>query len=202
MRDAYCGLSKSKIQNLSSTSIGDPKSEISKDEAIKLLTNANENYLQAAKCIAARNTQEAEQKLKEAASQYETILANGFKHGQIYYNLGNTYYRTGELGKAVLNYRKAQRLMPRNTDLDANLKLVKNSIEDKELPNEIPVVLRRIFFWFFLLSGNELIVAARVPLRSVHDVGFLLNYSQIRMAQEIDDRFFCWFIYCGSIAWD
>src|SRR3990167_2241661 len=51
IRDAYCGLSKSEIRN--------PKSEISKDEAIKLFTNANENYLQAAKCIAARNNQEA-----------------------------------------------------------------------------------------------------------------------------------------------
>ncbi len=160
MRSAECGMPKSEIQNLSSTQIGEPKSEISRDEAIKLFTNANENYLQAAKCIAAKNNQEADQKLKEAATQYETILANGFEHGQIYYNLGNTYYRRGELGKAVLNYRKAQRLMPRNADLDANLKLVKNSIEDKELPNEIPVVLRRIFFWFFLLNGKELIVAA------------------------------------------
>src|SRR3990167_1234739 len=160
MRIVECGMPKSETQNLSSTQIGDPKSKISRDEAIKIFTNANENYLQAAKCIAAKNNQEADQKLKEAATQYETILANGFEHGQIYYNLGNTYYRRGEVGNAVLNYRKAQRLMPRNADLDANLKLVKNSIEDKELPNEIPVVLRRTFFWFFLLNGRELIVAA------------------------------------------
>src|SRR3989304_4009660 len=160
IRDAFCGSSKSEIQNLSSTQTGEPKSNISRDEAIKLFTDANEKYLQAAKNIAARNNQEAEIKLKEAASQYETILTHGYKHGQIFYNLGNTYYRTGELGKSILNYRKAQRLMPRNADLDANLKLVKNSIEDKELPNEIPVVLRRIFFWFFLLNGKELIVAA------------------------------------------
>jgi len=160
MWSAECGMPKSETQNLSSTQIGDPKSKISRDGAIKIFTNANENYLQAAKCIAAKNNQEADQKLKEAATQYETILANGFEHGQIYYNLGNTYYRRGELGKSVLNYRKAQRLMPRNADLDANLKLVKNSIEDKELPNEVPVVLRRIFFWFFLLNGKELIVAA------------------------------------------
>src|SRR3990167_8593108 len=66
----------------------------------------------------------------------------------------------GELGRAILNYRKAQRLIPRNADLNANLRLAKNSTEDKELPNEIPVVIRRIFFWFFLLSVNELIVAA------------------------------------------
>jgi tetratricopeptide (TPR) repeat protein len=155
-----CGSSKSEIQNLSSTSIGDPKSNISRDEAIKLFTDANEKYLQAAKNIAAKNNQEAELKLKEAASQYETILTHGFEHGQIYYNLGNTYYRKGELGRAILNYRKAQRLIPRNADLHANLRLAKNSTEDKELPNEIPVVIRRMFFWFFLLSVNELIVVA------------------------------------------
>ena len=139
---------------------GEPKSKISRDEVIKLFTNANENYLQAAKGIAARNNQEADQKLKEAALQYETILTHGFEHGQIYYNLGNTYYRKGELGRAILNYRKAQRLIPRNADLHANLSMAKNSTEDKELPNEIPVVIRKMFFWFFLLSVNELIVAA------------------------------------------
>ncbi|MEK7749399.1 MAG: hypothetical protein AAB277_00295, partial [Planctomycetota bacterium] len=83
-----CGSSKSEIQNLSSTSIGDQKSNISRDEAVKLFTDANEKYLQAAKNIAAKNNQEAELKLKEAASQYETILTHGFEHGQIYYNLG------------------------------------------------------------------------------------------------------------------
>ena len=167
IRDAFCGSSKSEIQNLSSTQIGEPKSKIqnpkskiSRDAAIKLFTDANEKYLQAAKNIAARNNQEAEIKLKEAVSQYETILTDGFEHGQIFYNLGNTYYRMGELGRAILNYRKAQRLIPRNADLNANLRLAKNSTEDKELPNEIPLVIRRMFFWFFLLSVNELIVAA------------------------------------------
>ncbi|MDO8142384.1 MAG: hypothetical protein Q6358_12870, partial [Candidatus Brocadiales bacterium] len=160
MQIVECGAQKSKIQNLSSTQTGDPKSEMARDEAIKLFTDANEKYLQAAKCITARNNQEAELKLKEAASQYETILTHGFGHGQIYYNLGNTYYRKGELGRAILNYRKAQRLIPRNADLNANLRLAKNSTEDKELPNEAPVVVRRIFFWFFLLNGNELILLA------------------------------------------
>jgi len=152
IQNAHCGLPKSEIRN--------PKSEISSDAAIKLFTDANEKYLQATKFIAAKNIQEAEQKLKDAALQYETILTSGFKNGQIYYNLGNTYYRQGELGKAILNYRRAGRLMPRNADLDANLRLVKGSIEDKELSNEIPVAIRRIFFWFFLLNQNELTIVA------------------------------------------
>lgn len=149
---ANCELPKSEIRN--------PKSEISRDVAVKLFTDANEKYQLAAKFIAAKNIQEADQKLKEAASHYEAILAGGFKNGQIYYNLGNTYYRQGELGKAILNYRRAGQLMPRNADLNANLRLAKGSTEDKELSNEIPIAVRRIFFWFFFLNQNELAIIA------------------------------------------
>ncbi|MCF6155121.1 MAG: tetratricopeptide repeat protein [Candidatus Brocadia sp.] len=145
IQNAHCGLMKS---------------EISSDDAIKLFTDANEKYQLAAKFVASKNIQEAEQKLKEATLQYEAILARGFKNGQIYYNLGNTYYRQGELGKAILNYRRAEQLIPRNADVDTNLRLIKGSIEDKELSNGVPVAIRRIFFWFFLLNQNELSIVA------------------------------------------
>ncbi|MBE7444778.1 MAG: tetratricopeptide repeat protein [Planctomycetia bacterium] len=152
MRSADCGLPKSEVQ--------DPKDRISRDAAIKLFTDANEEYLQATKFIASKKTQEADQHLKEAVLQYETILAGGFKNGQIYYNLGNTYYRQGELGKAIVNYQRAKRFMPRNADLDANLRLVKRSTEDREFTTEIPVVIRRIFFWYILLNQDELFIVA------------------------------------------
>ncbi len=152
LHTANCESLESETKNL--------KSEISRDEVIRLFTDANGKYLQAAQLIASKDIQGASQKLDEAALRYETILANGFQNGQVYYNLGNTYYRLGELGKAILNYRKAQRFIPRSTDLDANLKLVKSHTEDKELSNEAPVVVRKIFFWFFLLNQNELAIGA------------------------------------------
>ncbi len=133
---------------------------ITRDEAITLFTDANNKYQQAAKFIAAKNNQGASQALAEATTEYETVLANGFRHGQIYYNLGNTYYRQGELGKAIVNYRKARRLLPRNADIVANLKLAKYSTEDKEFSNEVPAVIRGILPWFFLLNQNELMCCA------------------------------------------
>lgn len=132
----------------------------SRNEVVKLFTDANEKHLQSAKLIAANNNQEASQKLDEAALQYETLLTHGFKNGQVYYNLANTYYRQGERGKAIVNYRRAQRLMPRNAEIDTNLRLVKNSTEDKELSQETPKAIQRIFFWFFLLNPNELAIVA------------------------------------------
>ncbi len=48
----------------------------------------------------------------EAIKQYDGILKSGWESGNLYYNLGNCYFKKGELGKAILNYEKARRLIP------------------------------------------------------------------------------------------
>ena len=69
-------------------------------------------------------------KYEEAAKILEGLLSNGLHSGNIYYNLGNCYVKAGHLGKAVLSYERAKRLIPRDSDLNANLRyalsLVKN----------------------------------------------------------------------------
>lgn len=172
---AQCESPESEIQN--------PKSKISKGEAVKLFADANENYLQAMKLLATKNTAEADRHLREATAQYETMLTGGFKNGQVYYNLGNTYYRRGELGKAIVNYRRATQFIPRNADLDANLRLAKGATEDKELSTEIPVVVKRIFFWLFLLNRNELSIVAvslYIALMIVLFVSNIRKYAWLR----------------------
>lgn len=56
---------------------------------------------------------------------YESLLAAGVHDGAVYYNLGNAYFEAKNLGKALLNYRRAQALMPRDGDLNANLARVR-----------------------------------------------------------------------------
>ncbi|WP_010584181.1 tetratricopeptide repeat protein [Schlesneria paludicola] len=58
---------------------------------------------------------------RESAHILESILADGYVNGAVYYNLGNAYYRTGEFGRAILNYRKAVPYRPRDPYLTANL---------------------------------------------------------------------------------
>ena len=58
---------------------------------------------------------------RESAAVLESILADGFRNGALYYNLGNAYYRAGEYGRAILNYRKAKPYRPRDPYLSANL---------------------------------------------------------------------------------
>lgn len=132
----------------------------SKDKAIELFTKANGEYETAARLLSEKKDNAAREAFARAAALYEQILESGFKSGQIYYNLGNAYYRQGSLGLAILNYRRGQKLMPRNEDIKANLKLVKEEIKDKEKKNEVPKVVQALLFWYFMLNVNEATVLA------------------------------------------
>jgi tetratricopeptide (TPR) repeat protein len=56
-----------------------------------------------------------------AAREYEQILLAGRASGNLYFNLGNAYFKAGERGNAILNYERARHLIPADPDLAANL---------------------------------------------------------------------------------
>ncbi|MDD4918062.1 MAG: tetratricopeptide repeat protein [candidate division Zixibacteria bacterium] len=60
-----------------------------------------------------------------AAGAYEDILKSGTASAQLYYNLGNAYFKQGDVGRAVLNYLRAQRLDPRDEDIRHNLEFAR-----------------------------------------------------------------------------
>jgi len=58
---------------------------------------------------------------RESAKLLESIVSDGFRSGVVFYNLGNAYYRAGDFGRAILNYRKAKPYRPSDVLLEANL---------------------------------------------------------------------------------
>ena len=80
-------------------------------------------------------------KISEAVEIYESILQNGYVSGPLYYNLGNSYYRGGNVPRAILNYERALRFMPADDDLRHNVQLANMVITDKIEP--VP----RLFLW-------------------------------------------------------
>ncbi len=69
---------------------------------------------------------------KKAIDLYESIFKSGQVSGPLYFNLGNSYFKTGELGKAIVNYERAKQLMPRDPDLLANLKFALSNVKNEE----------------------------------------------------------------------
>ncbi len=67
----------------------------------------------------------------KAVAAYEEILRAGKESGALYYNLGNSYFKKGNLGKAVLNYERARRLIPRDSDLNFNLEYARQLVEQR-----------------------------------------------------------------------
>ena len=70
---------------------------------------------------------------QQAISDYEALLKQGAS-AEIYYNLGNAYYRTENITRAVLNYERALLFSPGDRDIRFNLQLAQSKTIDKIIP--------------------------------------------------------------------
>jgi tetratricopeptide (TPR) repeat protein len=63
----------------------------------------------------------------EAAKGYELVLADKVYSPEIFFNLGNAYFKAGDSARALLNYRRAWYFIPGDPDLRANMQLAAKS---------------------------------------------------------------------------
>ena len=75
-----------------------------------------------------------DEKYQEAVNEYMKILNTGYENGAIYFNLGNAYYKLGNIGKAILYYEKAKKIFHNDEDINNNLKLANLYVADKITP--------------------------------------------------------------------
>lgn len=68
---------------------------------------------------------------RKAAALYEQVLNENEPSAEVYYNLGNTYYRSGSIGLAILNYERAQKINPSDEDIRYNLKIARGKTVDQ-----------------------------------------------------------------------
>lgn len=83
----------------------------------------------------------AQEMYAEAIDLYEQILAVKYQSAELYFNLGNAYFKQGEIPSAILNYEKAKKLKPNDEDIDFNLNVANTKIVDKIEP--VP----ELFLW-------------------------------------------------------
>lgn len=76
------------------------------------------------------NTLYAQKNYDAAVQQYETVLQTQGQSAELYYNMGNAYYRTGEIARAILNYNRALLLKPNYDDAAFNLQIAQKKVVD------------------------------------------------------------------------
>lgn len=91
---------------------------------------------------------------QEAIKGYVKLIRSGQGGGQIHYNLGNTYFRANQLGRAILEYERALLLMPRDPDLNFNLSHARDQTRDAI--EESRGSIETTFFWLKSFSFSEL----------------------------------------------
>jgi tetratricopeptide (TPR) repeat protein len=68
---------------------------------------------------------------EKAADMYRKIIDEGYESAEIYYNLGNTHYKLGNIAETIVYYERALKLAPDDRDVTENLKIAKFSLIDK-----------------------------------------------------------------------
>ena len=104
-------------------------------------------------------------RFQEAIDNYTTLLESGRSNAALFYDLGNAWFRLGNLGKAILNYERALALDPRHPEAQANLRLARDEARSLELEkgrieryvsfgsSNQYTIAASIAFWLTLLAG-------------------------------------------------
>ena len=105
--------------------------------------------------------------------EFETILSNQKESPELYYNLGNSYYRIGNISGAIWSYESCLKLMPAHKNAIYNLKLANLKVIDKlDMPS--PPIYLDLYFnimdwlsfsgWFQLLLFMLLLISSLVTI--------------------------------------
>ncbi len=77
------------------------------------------------------NQQYINEEFELAIETYESVLDSGYEAAELYFNLGNAYFKSHKLTPAILNYERAALLSPNDEDIAFNLELARTYVIDK-----------------------------------------------------------------------
>ena len=125
--------------------------KLSDEQLYSLFSRANEAFRQAHSIP--DNSNKAIKLYEEAILIYEKIISEGhIQNSKLYYNLGNAYLLKSDLGEAILNYRRAEKLDSADTNIQKNLAFARSRRVDKVNLETEKRVLHTLFFWHYDFS--------------------------------------------------
>ncbi len=104
------------------------------------------------------NPSEARAAFRTAAEQYQLLLDAGVRNGKLFYNLGNAYFESGDLGRAIANYRRAQEFIPGDGRLEHNLRYARSLRSNQIESTGQRAFWKTLFFWHYQSAFRTRIV--------------------------------------------
>ena len=125
------------------------------------------------------NTLYKEGKYQEAVKLYEDIVASKNVSSELYYNLGNGYYKVNKVAACIYNYEKSIQLDPLNQDAQNNLIIAKRLTLDRieELPKSVFQKLNKNFLQKFTYNTWAVIVVFLSFLVSFLFLSYYFSYA-------------------------
>ena len=145
-----------------------PEGRADMESATALFQKGNESY--------------EEGNFDQAIEEYQKVLDQGIRNSKVFYNLGNAYFRKNQLGKAILNYRRALSLDPRDEDSIANLRFAKLFTLDKIEEQTVNPLVNLLHWFLDLWSMDELTILASLSYSLSIGFGILILFTRSKRA--------------------
>ena len=144
--------------------------------------------------FAKANQDFAQGNFKEAITGYEALVRTGQWNANLFYDLGNAYFRTRDFGRAILNYERALALDNHHPEATANLQIARDEARALELQ---PIKLER---YLQFTSINQYTIAAAVALwLGIFGIVAAI-FARRRSAALISLSILC-LLVCGAAVW-
>lgn len=106
---------------------------------------------------------------------FQEIVESGIRSATVYFNLGNAYFKNGEIGRAIACYRRAQVLSPLDKDVKANLEVARALISiDGQISGYQSSAGSRSIFWPLSFAQNARVCYMLAYLVACSVVGAIL----------------------------
>lgn len=131
---------------------------LGKTEIADLFSQAKSIFHQADR-LAVKNPDKAKDLYLKSIMRFERIIKEGKIHnGKLYYNIANAYFRVKDIGRAILNYRRAMEYMPDDPNLRQNLNYAREKRLDKIEERQKTRIFKTLFFFHYDLSTKTRII--------------------------------------------
>ena len=98
------------------------------------------------------DAESARRAFADSAARFQQLVDDGVVNGPLHYNLANAWLQAGEIGRAILHYRKAERLIPGDGRLAHNLEYARSLRRNRIPPSGERALTRALLIWHYNTS--------------------------------------------------